>query len=233
MHKKKVRKKYFFFKIRMSESANSTILKLKTLKQKLGLAINEYENAYKNLQDSMKYAIEHPDPKYIKLNNRIFVGNQLREIKRVGSGEQCEALCKSIKECSGSTFFPNTSNCSVYTGNGGMITPTLAKNVAYVEDISHKTNLLAAIQEKITSLNREIASYDVSETTDTIYTEIDENQKVLMQQSVSSTTPPGPTENHIYSSYVDSIKTIQKNSIAYSFWFFLFVLTVILIIWLS
>ncbi len=209
----------------MEKDPSSTVLKMKNLKQKLGLAINEYETKYKNLQDSLKYAAEHPDPQYVKLNNRIFVGDQLREIKKVGGAEQCEALCKSIKECSGATFFPKTSNCSTYSGNG-IITPSLAENIAYVSDISQKTDMLAGIQNKITELSSELSSYDLTNETDAVYDEIESNQEVLMQGVQTLNSPP--SNEILTAEYIDSIKMLKKNSISYTFWGFLFIVALII-----
>ena len=200
----------------------------KKMEMQLKKSIQEYEVGYKSLQNAIEYAIENKAPNYVQYINSVFVGDRVAKNIKVGDVTSCEAQCSTDKSCSGATFFPITSTCISYTGDGMMV-PSRQKNIAIVSDITTNTDNVNRLQQNMNLLNSSLSEYNYEEEMDDLAEDVAEQQMKL--ESLQSTTPVTPITTATRQAITSETEIdLNKNQISYTFWFILFLLMSVVVV---
>jgi hypothetical protein len=128
---------------------NSDIIQMQSLQLEFKVVLGQYEQAYANYINALNNATS--DTNFVVLNNRAVSGQSLSNVQNISSDDDCMALCSQNSQCSGATFSPNSSSCSLQSGDVNIITQTGFS--AIVPQLTQYADNLNKLNERLLLLN--------------------------------------------------------------------------------
>ena len=166
-----------FSDISMNNENNqsSSSLKMESLEKKFKFVMKQYEEAFNNYISYLEYLsslkpnIRNSDGdnsidissqmidsrNFIVLKGVTFFGESGLNDTTAKSLEECQALCENDVKCSGATFNSDNETCLLRKGKGGIETGEENDN-AIVDILNYYMNILKKYNEKLLEINDEM-----------------------------------------------------------------------------
>jgi len=140
---------------------NETLIKLEVLQKEYDVLLQQYEEAVNNYIATLQSNIVNPatevatSSNVVALKGRTWWGTQGLAEGGVDTQEQCEALCASVKNCTGATFNPVKRYCWA-RGGESKLTPGLDDDYALIPQQKAALTEMKGLNERLIALNIEI-----------------------------------------------------------------------------
>ena len=109
---------------------------------------------YNQLTQDYKQALQTGGAEYVQLKDKAYFGTSFLKLSREKTMNTCQASCSSNSKCSGATYVPNSNNCTLSTGDGGI--RTSAGSYAIITRLKYVTGKLEEVNRQLIILNDKI-----------------------------------------------------------------------------
>ena len=238
---------------------SSSSLKMESLEKKFNFVMKQYEEAFNNyvsyleylasLKPNIKNSHENNDSldissqmidsrNFIVLKGVTFFGESGLNDTTSKTVEECQALCENDINCSGATFNSDNETCLLRKGKGGIETGEENDN-AIVDILNYYMNILKKYNEKLLEINDEMKKEIENSKSESISVnnEYEGKSKDLLniynklledKQNIDLGMKDIVTLNEQNN---ESSLIVVSNSYSYSFFFFIMLITFVLMIY--
>jgi hypothetical protein len=203
------------------DALDSTLIKIKTLQKEYEVTLTSYEEASKNYI----LALEKNKKEFTTLKQRSWWGTAGISETKEDTIEACQAKCLNTTNCSGATYNSTDRYCWLRSGDTG-VTAGRVDDFAIITTTSLALSTMKTLNDKLISLNdeiaKELASIKVTDQTN----EIEETQKKLNNTYLSLIIHKVVSykQDQLYNSInrddLDQSLYVSKQSIQNKFWMF-------------
>jgi hypothetical protein len=135
----------------LNKDANSTILNLEVLKKEYDTVLIRYNQAQSDFTSSMS-----EDNSFVEIKGKTYWGTGLlSEDWATTSLDDCKNACASNKKCTGATYNPDKTYCSLRTGESG-VSDGLESDYAIMSKKLKQLKVLSALSDRLLEINNQI-----------------------------------------------------------------------------
>lgn len=178
----------------MSNTTNSSLIKLYNLEGEFDETLRQYKQAYLNYFS----LLQHSNPQYTSVQNTDFVGNDLGAVQNT-SANDCEALCSTNPACYGFTYDTKNNTCYPKKKTNQHETITRDGVDLYIKNQNFQTKMdkIISLNSKLIIINQQIID-EINSIQLTVINLNSENTKKLEQATI------------IYTELIDEKNKIEK-----------------------
>jgi len=135
----------------LNKDANSTILNLEVLKKEYDTVLIQYNQAQSDFKSSMS-----DDNSFVEIKGKTYWGTGLlSEDWTTTSLDDCKNACASNKKCTGATYNPDKTYCSLRTGESG-VSDGLESDYAIMSKKLKQLKVMSALSDRLLDINNQI-----------------------------------------------------------------------------
>jgi hypothetical protein len=137
-----------------NEKIQKALINIEALQKEYDITLHQYQEAVQNYINTL----ENSDSiSFSSLPSRSWWGTSGINEGPVESKKDCENMCLNSSSCSGATFNPSKHYCWTRTGDG-ILSVGPASNIALIPQKKADLIVMKGLNDKLLSLNQEIAS---------------------------------------------------------------------------